>query len=294
MKQYDTRGYRVFTVFNTIFLCLLALLCFLPFWHIVCKSFSSGAAVSSGQIGLWPKGFTLKSYQEAVSDARILRATWVSIKRLFFGTLFTMVTTVLQAYPLSLEKKEFPSRTAYTLFFAFTMFFGGGLIPSYILINKVLHLTDTIWAITVPGAVVVSNGIMLMNFFRNLPKEMREAAQIDGAGHATILLRIYLPLSVPCLATLVTFCVVGHWNAWMDALMFMRNPDNYPLQTFFQTVGAKLTAIKSLRDAERMMEMSQRSISSAYTVLCTLPILAIYPFLQKFIRSGLVVGSVKG
>lgn len=293
-KKNDTRGYRVFTVFNIIFLGLLGLVCFLPFWHIFCKSLSSGAAVSANLVGLWPSGFTLQSYREALTDTRILRALWVSVERVCFGTLFTMATTILAAYPLSFDARAFPSRRVYSCVFIFTMLFGGGTIPTYILINNILRMTDTIWAITVPGAVVVANTIMLMNFFRNLPKEIREAALVDGAGQIATLVKIYLPLSAPCLATLASFCVIGHWNAWFDALLFMRDPANYPLSTYLQVVGSKLTAIKSLHDAERMMEMSQRSITSAYTIICTVPILCAFPLLQKYIRSGLVVGAVKG
>jgi len=293
-RKLDTQGYKVFSVFNLVILFFLALICFLPFWHIFCKSVSSGVAITSNSVGLWPKEFTLINYIEAFKNVEILQALWVSLKRVFFGTLFTMVTTILAAFPLSYDNREFPSRKIYRWYFIFTMLFSGGLIPSYILINNILKLTDTIWAITVPGAVVISNTIMLMNFFRNLPKEIREASIVDGAGHMSTLFRIYLPLSVPCLATLTTFCIIGHWNAWLDAIIYNRNPANYPLSTYLQVTGSKLTVIRSLRDAERMMEQSQRSISSAYTIICTVPILCIFPFLQKYVRSGLTVGAVKG
>ena len=144
-KKNDTRGYRVFTICNIVFLGLLGLVCFLPFWHIFCKSLSSGAAVSANLVGLWPSGFTLQSYKEALTDARILRALWVSVERVFFGTLFTMVTTILAAYPLSFDARTFPSRRIYSCVFIFTMLFGGGTIPTYILINNILKMTDTIW-----------------------------------------------------------------------------------------------------------------------------------------------------
>ncbi len=294
MQRYYGKGQRVFGVVNALFLILLGLTCFLPFWHIFCKSLSSGAAVSANLVGLWPSQITLSSYQEALSDSKILQALWVSVKRVFFGTLFTMVLTILAAYPLSHSDRELPSRRYYTWFFIFTMLFSGGLIPSYILINNILKMTDTIWALTVPGALPIFNVIVLMNFFRQLPGEIREAAMVDGAGVGMTLMRIYLPLSVPCLATLGTFCIIGHWNAWFDALMFMRDPKNYPLQTYLQVVGSKLTVVRSLRDAQRMASMTQRSVTSAYTIICTIPILCVFPFLQRYIRSGLVLGSVKG
>lgn len=293
-SKLDTRGYKVFSVLNVFILGFLGLICFLPFWHIFCKSVSSGVAITSNSVGLWPKEFTVVNYVEAFKNAEILRALWVSLKRVFLGTLLTMTTTILAAFPLSYDNKEFPSRKVYRWYFIFTMLFSGGLIPSYILINNILKMTDTIWAITVPGAVVIPNTIMLMNFFRNLPREIRESANVDGAGHIDTLVYIYLPLSIPCLATLVTFCIIGHWNAWLDAIMYNRNPANYPLSTYLQVVGSKLTVIRSLHDAERMMEQSQRSISSAYTIICTIPILCIFPLLQKYIRSGLTVGAVKG
>jgi len=293
-RKLDTRGYKIFSVFNLILMIILSILWFLPFWHIFCKSISSGVAITSNAVTIYPMEITFKNYQEAFQNVEVLQALWVSLKRVFLGTLFTMVTTILTAFPLSYDEKEFPSRKVYRWYFIFTMLFGGGLIPTYILLRNIMHLNDTIWVLTVPGAVVTSNIIMLMNFFRNLPKEISEAAIVDGAGHMDKMWRIYMPLSIPCLATLTTFCVIGHWNAWFDAIIYNNSPTNYPLSTYLQVYGSKLSVIRSMRDAQRMMEQSTRSLSSAYTIICTVPILCIFPLLQKYIRSGLTVGAVKG
>jgi len=284
---------RIFTVTNTLFLALLALSCFLPFWYIFCMSLSSGGAASANLVSFWPKEFTLQSYGEAFSDIKILQSLWVSVQRVFLGTVITMVLTIMAAYPLSMESQQFPGRMVYMLFFVFTMLFSGGLIPSYILINNILKMSDTIWVLVVPGALPVFNVIVLMNFIRQLPKELKEAAYVDGAGYISTMLRIIIPLSLPSLATLTLFCVIGHWNAWFDALIYMHNPKHYPLQTYFQVVSSKVVNIHSLDDVIRMAKVSQRSLTSAYTIICILPILFAFPILQRHIRSGLVVGSIK-
>jgi len=177
------------------------------------------------------------------------------------------------------------------------MFFGGGLIPTYMVINK-LGLLDSIWALVLPGAFSVWNMILLMNFFRGVPKELEEAAFLDGAGHVTTLFRIYLPISLPSLATLLLFTIIGHWNAWFDGILYMNSPSRYPLASYLSTLvisnSNKVSANMTMEQIEQLSKISDKTVSSAQIFLAMLPILIVYPLLQRYFMKGIVVGSVKG
>jgi len=204
-----------------------------------------------------------------------------------------MLITIITAYPLSKEKKDFPGRSIYTWFFIVTMLFSGGLIPSYLLIRN-LGLLGNIWSLILPSTVPIFNILVLLNFFRQLPKEIEEAAIIDGASHFTALVKIFVPLSMPSLATLVLFCAIGHWNAWFDGMIYMRDPEAYPLTTYLQILITKLQQINTLADAQKMERISRRSMIMSYITISMVPIMCVYPFLQRYIKKGLVLGSVKG
>jgi putative aldouronate transport system permease protein len=290
----ETKGYKYFTWFNNTFLILLSLLCIFPLVHVLALSFSSSSAASAGLVKLWPVEFTLSSYQYVAAKAEFWRSMFVSFQRVILGGLINFFLTVLLAYPLSRETKQFKPRTFLAWFLFMTMIFHGGLIPWYI-VTKELHLLDTIWALVLPNAVPVFNVILLINFFRQLPKEMDEAAHVDGAGHWTILWKIYIPLSLPVLATITLFSLVMHWNSWFDGLILMNSPENYPLQSFLQTVVIQrdLSMVGS-SDLESLSEISDRTLKSAQIFLGCLPILIVYPFLQKYFVKGIVIGGVKG
>ena len=208
-----------------------------------------------------------------------------------------MIFTILAAYPLSKTKAEFPCRNVASWFFFVPMIFSGGLVPWFLVVNET-HLLNTIWALILPGAVPVFNVIILLNFFRQLPKELSESAFIDGAGHWTVLFRIYLPLSVPALATLVLFVAVGHWNSWFDGLILMQDPKNYPLQTYLQSLIVSTNAEALQHATKEQLQMlsriSDRTLKDSQIFIAAVPILAVYPFLQKYFMKGLVLGSVKG
>lgn len=288
-----TQKISIFGILNTFLLCIVALFGILPFVHMIAVSFSSGNMSAQNLVGLWPKEFSLEAYKEALSDDALFTAVGVSLKRVLLGTVITMVLTVFTAYPVSLEPKEFPGRKFYVVFMVITMLFTGGLIPSYVLITD-LDLMDKIWAIVIPGAIPVFNVIVLLNFFRGIPKEVKEAAIIDGVSDFGMLLRIYLPLAVPCLITLTMFCLIGHWNAWFDGLIYMRDSANYPLQTYLQVKLESLNDIKSQQDVAQMLLVSDRGLMYAYVVLSCLPVLAVFPLLSRYIKGGLTIGSVKG
>ncbi len=290
----ESLSYRVFTVCNTAFILLYMFICVAPFLHMLAVSTSSVAAANANIVGLWPVDFTLEAYAEALSDQQILSSLKMSALRVVLGVGIQMLFTILAAYPMSRENKAFPGRKAYVVLIVFTMLFSGGLIPTYMLIVNQLKLANTVWALVLPNAVPVFNLIILMNFFRQIPHEIEEAAIVDGAGHWTLLTKVYLPLSINALLTLVLFACVGHWNAWFDGQIYMRDPIYYPLSTYLRVTSDRIQNVSTMEDARLLMRISPRTMLMAYTVLCTAPIVCVYPFLQRYVKSGLVLGSVKG
>jgi len=286
-------GRKLFLGFDYSFMIVLALLCMFPLIHVLAVSFSSNSAASGGLVSLWPVGFNLKSYEFVLQKEEFLRSVGVSVQRVVLGSLIQMLLIVITAYPLSMEVTRFRLRTAYAWYFLITILFGGGLIPTYMVI-KDMGMLDTIWALLIPSAVPVFSVVLLLNFYRGLPKELEEAAFIDGANHLRTLFSIILPLSLPAIATLLLFSMVGHWNAWFDGLLYMNRPENYPLQSYLQTLiinnDFKATTAEEL---QMLKSISNRSVKAAQIFLGALPILLVYPFLQKYFMKGIVLGSVK-
>lgn len=297
MAIKDSPSRKAFNVANMIFLIIMTLICVLPFIHLIALSLSSELATSAGEVGLLPKDFSLEAYKFLLQKKDFFRAMGVSVIRVILGTLISMTLVILTAYPLSKENNRFKARTKYVWFFAFTMFFSGGLIPTYMVIKE-LHLLDTIWALVLPGAVSVWNVVLLLNFFRQIPKELEEAALIDGAGQFTILVKVFLPIAVPSLATILLFTMVGQWNSWFDGVMYLNTTSKYPLQTYLSTIvlDQNMTNLNSMspEQLKRMSEIGSLNLKSAQIFLGALPILCVYPFLQKFFVKGIIVGSVKG
>lgn len=287
-------GRKVFLVVNYILLAFAALICLLPLVYVLAVSFSSSAAAMANKVTLWPVDFTLKSYQYVVRKPAFYLSFWVAVKRVLLAVPLNMALTILVAYPLSKGKSSFRGRNIFTWYFVITMLFNGGLIPWFLTIYNT-GLIDSIWALVIPGALPVFNMIILMNFFRSLPKELEEAALIDGAGQWTILLRIFVPLSTPSLATLILFCLVTNWNSWFDGLILMNDPNNYPLQSYLQTVVVNRDiSMLSIKDAEALSDISDRTVKCAQIFIAMIPILAFYPLLQKYFTTGMVLGGVKG
>lgn len=290
----DYKGRMLFSVFNYIILTGAALLCLLPLIHVAAVSFSSSSAATANVVRLWPVSFTTQSYEFVLKRAEFLRSMSVSVKRILLGGSINMFLTILTAYPLSKEVRDFKWRTVYAWIFFLTMLFSGGLIPSYMVVRN-MKLLDTIWALILPGAVPIFNLILLLNFFRQLPRELEEAAFLDGAGHWITLWKIYVPTSLPALATITLFSVVGHWNSWFDGLIFMNSPNNYPLQSYLQTIVIQRDlSLVSSTDISSFAEMSDKTLKSAQIFMGALPIICVYPFLQKYFAKGIVLGSVKG
>ena len=287
----ESTSYRLFSAVNLLFLFTVTAVCILPFIHILALSFSGEHPANANLVGLWPMEFNLKAYQEVFKDERLLGSMWVSIQRVFLGVAVNMVLTVLVAFPLSYDKEKFPTRNVYLWFVIFTMLFSGGLIPIYMLMRQ-MDLMNTLWSLILPG-IPVFNVIILMNFFRQLPKEIEESAIMDGATHFVLLRRIFLPLSLPAIATLVLFCTVGHWNSWFDGLIYM-DAKRYPIQTYIQVLVAKTSEAMSFEESKRLALVSRRSLLAAKLIVAILPILIVYPYLQKYFKTGMVLGAVKG
>lgn len=283
-----------FTIFNTCFLVFAALICLVPLIHIAAVSFSSNAAAATGKVALWPLDFSINSYRFVVKRVAFWQSMLVSIKRIAIGGTLNLLLTILVAYPLSKEKSDFRFRSFYAWAFFITMMFSGGLIPWYMVIKQ-LNLLDTIWALVLPGAVPVFSVILLLNFFREVPKELAEAAFIDGASHWTTLWRIYVPVSTPALATILLFSLVNHWNSWFDGLILMNKPENYPLQSYIQTIVVQRSFDNLTRaEIDQLISISDKTLRSAQIFLGALPIVCVYPFLQKYFVKGIVLGGVKG
>ena len=291
----ENKPISVFDVILAVGLGVVCVTCVLPFVHLLAVSFSSSSAVAAGSVGFLPVEFTTASYEYVISGGRFLRAMAISLERVFWGTLLNLLLMVLTAYPLS--KQELVGRKFFVVFFVITMLIGGGMIPTYLLVSK-LGLKDTIWSLILPGALPVYNMIILMNFIRGLPHELEEAASIDGANAFQTLWMIIFPLLGPSLATVGLFSMVNHWNDWFNGLIYMSEPLNYPLQTYLQTLLVdfeQLLQSGSSGDIQAILsKMSARTGRAAQLFLGALPIMVVYPFLQKHFTKGLTLGSVKG
>ncbi len=287
-----TLGRRLFSNFNYFLLGFVALLCIVPLVNVLAISFSASAAASANLVRLWPVQFTFQSYNTIFQRESFWTALWVSTQRTLLGTVINNVLVILMAYPLSKNAKEFPGRNFYVGAIMFVMLFNGGLIPTYLIIRD-LGLINSIWVLVLPGAVVIGNVILMMNFIRNLPKELHEAAVMDGANYYQMLWCLIIPMSMPVIATVTLFHFVGHWNEWFSGLIYMNDPKMYPLQTVLQTMVVSRD-ISSIEDAKIFAEVSDRTIKAAQIFITMLPVMVIYPFLQRYFIKGITVGAVKG
>lgn len=293
MVESQSFATRVFRVGVHAILILGALLCLVPMVHLLALSFSDRAASDGGFVTIWPIGFTTVSYEKVLQAGAFFNAFFISVNRTVLGTAINMALTVLTAYPLSKTSAEFKGRAVFMWALLFAMLFSGGLIPWFLVIRN-LGMLDTLWALVIPGALPIWNVIIMMNFLREIPRELEEAAVIDGANHWQVLYHVYLPLSGAALATLTLFAAVGHWNAWFDGLVLMTHASNYPLQTFLRTVVVNLDLTQVLRDPSDFTLFSDKSIRAAQILVTTLPILVVYPFLQRYFIAGIRLGAVKG
>ena len=277
-----------------IILGILAVLCLIPLANVIAISFSHTAAAEAGDVGFWPVRFTLASYKRILEDKIFFSAFGISTFRTVVATALSMVITFLMAYPLSREKKEFPMRGVYVWYLIVTMLFNGGLIPTYLVVVHI-GLKNSLLALIIPYLVSSFNTILLVNFFRNLPREMHEAASIDGAGPWTILLKVFVPLSTPVAATLILFSVLWHWNDYFSGMIYIDNVQRQPLMTYIRSLTLEMNFDQlSADELVKRAEIGSLTYNSAKIVVAMVPMLVIYPFLQKYFVNGIMIGSVKG
>ena len=291
---------KIFVIFNYTFLAILALICIFPFIHLLALSFSSDEFTSKGLVSVYPMGFTLDAYMILATKPEFFKAFGISVARTILGTSLALLVIILTAYPLSKSNKVLKGRTAIAWIFVFTMFFGGTLASQYVL-YRMLGLLDNFLVYILPGACDVWFVLMLMNFFRGIPKEIEEAALIDGCNHFQILFRIFVPISLPVIVTIVLFTAVGHWNSWFDGIFFMNDSNMYPLQSYLYVMlessdPSKLAQNGTLTpdQLEALKNLGNKNLQAAQIFLGMLPITLVYPLLQKFFIKGITIGSVKG
>lgn len=286
-----SRGYRVFKGVNAVILTGVVVVTLLPFVNIIARSFSGEHYIRTGQVSLWPKGFNLTTYRRVLGDSMFWTNYRNTVVYTVVATLIAMVLTTCYAYVLS--KKHLKGRTFLVGIAVFTMFFNGGLIPNYVLVSG-LGLRNTIWAIVLPNAISVFNLLVMKAFFESLPADLEEAAAVDGLNTYGILLRIVLPLSKAVIATMVLFYAVSFWNSWFSAFLYMDRLDLFPVTVFLRNLIAGATAGTDVTTASDTALQIDASIQSVTIVLTVLPIMLVYPFIQRYFVSGVMLGAVKG
>ncbi len=285
---------RIRVTYGIVF--LLGLICLLPLLNILSISLSSSAAVSANRVGLLPVDFTVAAYRKIIDDSQFWKSFGISVTRVILALILNLAVTVPMAYPLTKSVREFKARNIYMNLLIFAMLFNGGMIPTFILVRN-LGLLNTIWALILPGALPIFNVILLMNFFLGIPHSLEEAAIIDGANPFQVLLRILIPCAKPCIATVSLFSIVGSWNDFFSGLIYIQKPEKYPIMTYIQSLSVDIQELlksgASVNALENVTELSNRNLNAAKIVVAVIPLLLIYPFLQRYLITGIVMGSVK-
>jgi putative aldouronate transport system permease protein len=286
-----TRGYRVFQAVNAAVLTVVVLLTLYPFVNIVARSFSGEQEIRSGQVNLWPRGFNLTTYERVMADGIF----WINYRNTVVytvvATAIALVLTTCYAYVLS--KHHLKGRGLLVGIAVFTMFFNGGLIPNYVLVSS-LGLRNTLWAIVLPNAVSVFNLLVMKAFFESLPSELEEAAAVDGMGTYGTLWRIVLPLSKAVLATMLLFYAVSFWNSWFAGFLYMDRQELFPVTVYLRNLIAGATGVSDQTASSDVTAQIGANVQAVTIVLTMLPIMLVYPFIQRYFVSGVMLGAVKG
>lgn len=293
-KIKKSRGEIVFDIVVYIIATLFCIYCLYPFAIILGSSFETESNFATYGFPIIPKDFTTKAYQMVLGDSQIFKAYGVTIFTTVVGTLFSMFLTITMAYPLSLKKLRF--RNFFTFYVYFTMLFGGGLVPTYLLITKTLGMKNSIWVLIIPVAFGAWNMFLMRNFFNGIPPELAESAYVDGANDMQILWKIILPVSVPGIATISLFYALGYWNQWFNAMLYIEDSNLVPLQYLLMRM---LRNVEAMREMARttgvsMGDIPTNSLRMATTVVAIGPVVLLYPYAQKYFTSGLTVGAIKG
>ncbi|MFC0674672.1 carbohydrate ABC transporter permease [Brachybacterium hainanense] len=289
----DSRSYRVFTVLNITCLVLVCIVMLYPFVILVAQSFSSAAAINAGKVSLWPVGFNLDTYRAVAGNGEFWRSYGNTVLYTVIGVVIAMALTTTYAYVLS--KRHLKGRGVLIGIAVFTMFFNGGIVPNYVLISS-LGMKNTMWSVILPPALSVFNLLVMKAFFENLPGELEEAAQIDGLSWFGIFFRIVLPLSKAMLATMILFYSVQYWNDWFSAFLYLDRKDLFPVTLFLRNLiaGASTATTEGAAASGSTADAITANIQSVTMLLIMIPILCVYPFVQRYFVSGVMLGSVKG
>jgi putative aldouronate transport system permease protein len=285
-------GEKVFYALNYLVLTVIGISCVLPLIHLLAISFSDQPAVISGHVGLWPVGWNVESYRLLIKGTQVLHAFGNSVKIMVVGTMLSILFTIFAAYPLS--KRYFFARRSFTLMMIFTMLFSAGLIPNYLLVKQ-LGMVNTYWSLWLPGLISVYNTLVLKAFFENIPAELDEAARMDGCNEWRLIAKIYLPLAMPAIATLILFYAVGYWNMFQNVLIYINSPLKQNLTVIVQQmIMNSMISVDQYLRPEEAIQVTPESIKSSGVIVMILPMLIVYPFVQKHFVKGVMIGSVKG
>lgn len=294
MWKKKSRGDKAFDIALIIISLLIIVVIAYPLYFVIIASFSQPEAVLGGKLRFLPVGFNIESYKMVLSERKV----WVGYRNTLLytvlGTCINLVLTTLAAYALS--RKDMPWRTPLTFVISFTMLFGGGMIPVYMVVRS-LQLTDTIWAMVIPNAIATYNLLVMKNYFQSsIPEELQEAAAIDGCSHFKTLMKVVLPLSTPILAVIVLFYAVGHWNAFFNAVIYLRNQELFPLQIVLRDILLQNSLEAVGGDLTGMYEKVMRGETMKYAliIVASAPVIIMYPFVQKYFVKGIMVGAIKG
>ncbi len=293
MIERKTLGSRMIKLLFAAILIILALSCILPLIYTLAVSLSSKAAVSAGKVTFWPVDFTIFAYREIVKDRNFFTSFGISVTRVVLAVLISSLVIVMASYPLAKSSREFKPRNIVLWLFVICMMFQGGLIPWYIMM-KSYHLTNSVFGLAIAGGIPVFNLILVVNFFQEVPKELEEAAKVDGAGPWYILFGIIVPLSKPVIATIILFTIVGHWNDFFQGLMLSTGAAHYPLQTYIKQLVVQVDTSNMTQDDYMLLDtLSNTTLNAAKIFISMIPILCIYPMLQKYFVTGITLGGVK-
>lgn len=286
MKKQESFASKLFDVFNVLFMIVLIIVMAYPMVYVFSASISNNAMVASGAVLLWPKKITLIAYEQLIYNPDLWVSYWNTIRYTFLHTVLTLIATSAMAYPLA--KRWLPGRRVILLMAAFTLLFSGGMIPTFLIVQK-LGMLDTIWAIVLPSLISTWYLFIMRTFFEALPEELEDAAAIDGCGSLQILVRIVLPLSVPVMVTIGLFTAVNQWNSFFSALIYLNDREMYPLQIMMRNILIAGTNVQGEGDLTHL-----ETLKYAMIMLGTLPILCVYPFIQKYFVQGTMIGGIKG
>lgn len=293
MKYEKTVGNTIFRICNTLFLIMMVLLCAYPFYYVItCSLSDSNLLMGERGLMLLPKGFSAAAYRAVLENPNIFTGYRSTMFVLVTGTVINVVLTSIGAFLVT--RKNFMLSKPMMLMMLFTMYFGGGMIPSYLLISQTLHLRDSLWSLILPGAISTYNLIIMRTNFLSIPDSLEESAKLDGANDILILFRIILPLSIPIIAVMVLFYGVTHWNSWFNALLYIDTREKFPLQLILREILLYNSTDDMMTGQQGDRAALSESIKYATVIVATVPILVVYPLIQKYFVNGVMVGAVKG